>query len=252
MKITFLGTCHGHPEKNRDYTSIAIETGGKVYLIDAGAAVANKMLDNDISIANLKSVFITHIHGDHVNGLLRLVDVLGWASRFYDGVSVDYYFPEARGIKEIKELISVVKAPFSEEKNVFHVYPENFVYDDGLLKLTVIPNAHLCERSHPSYSFFIEAEGKKILFTGDMSQDLKYDDFPSVAKTEELDLLISELAHFDFDVLSPHIMECKTKKLYITHVKYPEIRTPIIEKANLSGEFPFPIFSANDGDVVEL
>ena len=47
-------------------------------------------------------------------------------------------------------------------------------------------------------------EGKKILFSGDLSQNLKYDDFPEIAKTKELDLFICEMAHFDFEVLRPH------------------------------------------------
>ena len=127
MKITFLGTSHGHPEKGRDYTSIAIEIAGSVYLFDTGAFVANKMLEYGLDISRLRSVFITHMHGDHVNGILRLVDILSWANRFYNCVAVDYYFPEMRGVDEIKELCTVIKAPFDEEKNLFHIYPADFV-----------------------------------------------------------------------------------------------------------------------------
>ena len=252
MKIVFLGTCHGHPEKGRDYTSIALEIGGFVYLFDTGASVANKMLEYGLEIPRLKSVFITHMHGDHVNGILRLVDILSWANRLYNYVTVDYYFPETRGVNEIKELCTVIKAPFDEEKNIFHIYPSDFVYDDGLIKVTAIPTRHLSDKGFPSYGFMIEAEGKRIVITGDMSDKLKYNDFPEVAKTLKTDLLISEMAHFDFEVLRPHLKLAKTRMLYLTHIKFPNERIPLLERENASGEFSFPIVAANDGDVIEL
>ena len=252
MKITFLGTCHGYPEKNRDYTSIAIETAGRVYLLDAGASVAVKACDYEIDLASLKSVFITHIHADHINGLLGLVDLMTWP-KIYKGVTVDYYLPEARGINEIKELVGIVSGAVDDNKNRFHVYDKDFVYDDGVLKLSVIPTQHLTDwGGYPAYAFLVECEGKKILFSGDLSQNLKYEDFPRVAKNEELDLFICEMAHFDFEVLRPHFKECKTKKLYMTHVKFPDERIPLLDGENESGEFGFPIVGANDGDVIEL
>ncbi len=252
MKITFLGTCHGHPEKNREYTSIAVEANGRVYLFDTGAFVANKLLDCGLELTDLKSVFISHMHGDHVNGILRLVDIFSWANRLYDGIAVDYYFPEERGVNEIKAFCDAVKGPFNEEKNVFHIYPSDFVYDDGYLKVSVIETKHRFDAGFPSYAFLIEGEGKKVLITGDLSQDLKYDDFPKAAKSESTDLIICELAHFDFDTLRPHVMSCKTKMMYITHIKYPDVRIPLIEKENESSKFPFPIICPSDGDVIEL
>ena len=39
MKITFLGTSHGVPAKDRFCSSIMLESGGSFYFIDAGAPV---------------------------------------------------------------------------------------------------------------------------------------------------------------------------------------------------------------------
>lgn len=252
MKITFLGTCHGYPEKGRDYTSIAIEVGESVYLLDAGAAVHSKMINYGIDPARLRAVFITHIHADHMLGLVDLVDAFTWA-KIYKDVTVDYYLPEERGIRELCELVSLMSAPVNNEKNRFHVYGSDFIYKDENLTLSVIPTHHLLDwGGYPAYAFIVEAEGKRVLFSGDLSQNLKYNDFPEVAKTSETDLFICEMAHFDFEVLRPHLKECKTKRLYMTHVKFPDERIPLLERENESGEFSFKLVGAEDGDVIEI
>ena len=252
MKITFLGTCHGYPEKNRDYTSIAIEVGESLYLLDAGAAVYNKMMDYDVDPKRLRAVFISHIHSDHICGLVQLVDLLTWTRMHKDQI-VDYYLPEQRGVTATKNLIAAVTYPTDDEKNRFHVYENGFVYADENIRLSVIPTLHLKDwGGYPAYAFLVEAEGKKVLFSGDLSQNIKYDDFPEVAKRETVDLFICEMAHFDFEVLRPHFKECKLKKLYMNHVKFPDERIPLLDKENESGEFPFKIVGASDGDTVIL
>ena len=250
MKVTFLGTCHGYPEKNRDYTSIAIETGGATYLLDAGAAVYSKMVDYDVDVSKLRAVFISHIHYYHLNGLVQLVDIFTWAKSYKDA-TLDYYLPEKRGVDAVTALVGALTAPVDENKNRFHVFESDFVYTDENIKLTAIPTQHLKDwGGYPAYAFLVEAEGKKLLFSGDISANIKYDDFPEVAKREEIDLFICEMAHFDFEVLRPHFKECRVKRLYMNHVKFPDERIPLLAREKESGEFAFPIVGANDGDTV--
>ena len=250
MKVTFLGTCHGYPEKGRDYTSVAIETGGCVYILDAGADVYGRMMNYGVDVNKLRSIFISHIHADHLFGLVPLVDLFTW-TRAHKNAVLDYYLPEKRGKDAVIDLISSVTAPVDENKNRFHVYESDFIYTDENIRLTAIPTKHLKDwGGYPAYAFLVEAEGKKLLFSGDMSQNLKYNDFPEVAKREEIDLFICEMAHFDFEVLRPHFKECKLKRLYMNHVKFPDERIPLLKKENESGEFSFPIVGASDGDTV--
>ena len=47
-----------------------IETAKGGYIIDAGAPVMDCLLRRGFEPEKLKAVFITHMHGDHVNGLI--------------------------------------------------------------------------------------------------------------------------------------------------------------------------------------
>ena len=65
MKITFVGTSHGVPEKNRYCTCIMLESGGAIYFIDAGAPIVDFLVNNGKSVNDLRAVFTTHVHSDH-------------------------------------------------------------------------------------------------------------------------------------------------------------------------------------------
>jgi ribonuclease BN (tRNA processing enzyme) len=250
MKITFLGTCHGFPEKNRGRSAVSVEVGGSIYLIDAGGPVACDMINRDMDIKKLKAVFITHTHADHIDGLFDLIRITNNTIR-YSPTDIDYYFPENNAIDAINYYMKEMgEKSASEDK--FHVYSEGVVYTDDNIRLSVTPTGHLRDSDRPAFRFVLEAEGKRILFSGDMSQNLKYDDFPHAVKHEVFDLFVCEMAHFDFEVLRPHFEECIAKQVYVTHIKFPDERIPLLEEENKSGKFKFPILAAYDGDVVEL
>ena len=56
MKITFFGTSHGVPEKNRFCTCIMLESGGSIYFIDAGAPMVDLMLSKGKSVNDIKAL----------------------------------------------------------------------------------------------------------------------------------------------------------------------------------------------------
>ena len=78
MKITFIGSSHGVPEPNRKCTSIMIEAGENVYFIDMGTPAIDALRTRGISIDRVKGIFITHMHGDHTNGLIPFIDLITW------------------------------------------------------------------------------------------------------------------------------------------------------------------------------
>ena len=249
MKITFLGTGHGLHEKGRYRTAMMLETGGTSYLIDAASPVINQLLNMGRELKEIRAVFVTHTHTDHMFNVIDMVNAIGCTKT---GASIDFYIPEQNAIDAIKQYVMVTSGIMNEKDARMTVYDKNFVYEDENIKLIPFETGHLAKKNRPSYGFIVECEGKRVIFSGDLSYMLEMNDFPRAAKELESDLFICEMAHFDFEVLRAHVKECKTKKLLFNHVKFPNERIPLLAKENESGEFSFPISAPNDYDVVEV
>lgn len=249
MRITFLGTGHGLPEKGRYRTSMLIDVGGASYLIDAGSPVVNQLINMDRPIKDVRAVFITHTHNDHLINVLQMVDYISCTKT---DASIDFYIPEQNAIDAIRQYLMVTSGILNENDARMQLYGKDFIYEDENIKLIPFETGHLAEKGRPSYGFILEAEEKRVIFSGDLSYLLEMDDFPKAAKELESDLFICEMAHFDFEFLREHIKECKTKRVLFNHIKFPVERVPLIKKENASGEFSMSLGAPDDYDVIEV
>jgi ribonuclease Z len=75
MRLIFLGTSAGAPTKSRNVTAIALQwiQLGKIWLFDCGEGTQHQFHRAPINISKVDSIFITHMHGDHVFGLPGLM-----------------------------------------------------------------------------------------------------------------------------------------------------------------------------------
>jgi len=89
LKITFLGTSAGVPTRARNVSCVALRLPqrGEAWLFDCGEGTQHQLLRSDINISQLTRVFITHLHGDHVYGLMGLLATCGMSGHSR-GVSV--------------------------------------------------------------------------------------------------------------------------------------------------------------------
>ena len=76
MKITFLGTSHGVPAADRYCACTMLEVNGATYFIDAGAPLIDILLRRGTDLNTIRALFTTHLHGDHVNGVLAFADLI--------------------------------------------------------------------------------------------------------------------------------------------------------------------------------
>ena len=112
MKLTFLGTSHGVPAADRYCQSILAQTENGGYIIDAGAPVFDCLLRQNVDINKIRAVFITHMHGDHVDCLFGLIGIACW---YYTDMRFDVFLPEQKGIDAVTAFLEATRGipPFS-------------------------------------------------------------------------------------------------------------------------------------------
>lgn len=240
MRIVFLGTSHGVPEAGRKCSCIMVEVGENRYLIDIGINPIPDLRNRNIPVETVKKIFVTHMHGDHISGILPFIESCScWWFRFSNP---EFYLP-----MDIEKFKGGMNAWFdmlgSQIKNFpFHRVNEGVICDDGVIKLTAFRTKH-CEES---YAYLLEAQGKRVFFSGDLCPDGPDKDFPVEVLNHPLDLAVCESAHFNATEYIPLFTDKKEniKQLVITH--YTEQRVPFIHEmaATLKG---VPTVIARDG-----
>lgn len=184
MKITFIGTSHGVPEPDRKCSSIMLEVNGSIYFVDMGTSAIDALVKRGKSVDSVKGIFITHMHGDHTNGLLQFVDLITW---YYKTPDPLICLPNPDAGRVIEEWLRVAQNDQTKKIRYRKTEPGT-IFDDGNLKITAYATQH-CPNS---FAYLAECEGKRILFTGDLKNPKI--DFPITEG--RIDLVVCESAHF--------------------------------------------------------
>ena len=259
MKITFLGTSHGITEKGAFCSSALVTVGAARYLVDVGAPVDTLLANLDVPLRDIRGAFITHPHQDHYVGLAQLTYTVEDFGRFLDvafpvlapegidfGALNVFLWGDARGHDRYR-----VENP-PERRIRFRVYPDapdagSVIFDDGILRVTAYPVRHIPH----SHAFRLEAEGKRVVFTGDLLRDLS--DYPRVATETPVDLVVTEAAHVLLnDPDTPTILgRSRTPVLVISH-RAPG-RNPLSAVEALAKQIaPIKVIAAFDGMETEV
>jgi len=92
VNITFLGTSSGVPTLTRNVSSLALKLSQKaeVWLFDCGEGTQHQLIKSTIKSSQIRKIFITHMHGDHIYGLPGLLATLGLSG---NSKGIDIYGP---------------------------------------------------------------------------------------------------------------------------------------------------------------
>ncbi len=244
MKLTFIGTSHGVPAADRHCSAMMLTVEDATYFIDAGAPVASALLAHVRTMQSLRAVFTTHAHGDHTIGVVQLSDLVNW---YYTDCAADFFITEQAHIDAIKAMIITGGTPTIDETRVRYRIPtEGQVYEDEYIRVEYIRTAHM----PISYAILVTevGTGKRILFGGDFSGELRGHDIPKVIE-EPIDGFVCEMAHFRMEHLRPYLATCRAARVYFTHV-FPLDNYKDIE--GIVGRYSFEVIMPRDGDAYEL
>ena len=81
VRVIPLGTSAGRPTLNRAASALAVVTDSAWILCDCGENAQITALKAGLSLSRLDAVLVTHLHGDHFNGLPGLLGTLGLEGR---------------------------------------------------------------------------------------------------------------------------------------------------------------------------
>ncbi|MFZ9974309.1 MAG: ribonuclease Z, partial [Vulcanococcus sp.] len=93
MQVTFLGTSSGVPTRGRNVSAVALRLPqrAELWLFDCGEGTQHQFLRSELRVSQLRRIFVTHMHGDHVFGLPGLLASLGLAGTCQ---GIDLYGPD--------------------------------------------------------------------------------------------------------------------------------------------------------------
>jgi len=250
MIITTLGTSHGDPTYCRFNSSTLFRIGGNKYLVDAGMPVDALMIRSGKDVNILKGVFITHMHHDHVGGLPGLIKTLIKWKR--EDQHTDIFMPERNAVAGLQTWLGAMHVAYPSEVVDLHVAEVGEIYNDGLLSVKAVGNEHLSvgPERFTSFSYVLEAEGRRVVYTGDLSSD--FSDFPQIAQNEPCDLCICEAAHYDMDDALAALSTFPIKKLIFNHIGNRWHGDGESELEKLVSRLPFPCEIAHDGGEYEI
>ncbi|ELY35520.1 ribonuclease Z [Natronorubrum tibetense] len=80
MEVTFLGTSGAIPTTKRNPSSIFLRREGDRFLFDVGEGTQRQMMRFSTGF-DISTIFLTHLHGDHILGLPGLLQTLDFNER---------------------------------------------------------------------------------------------------------------------------------------------------------------------------
>lgn len=204
-----LGTGGGpRVQVERAQPANAVLVGLDAYLFDAGEGTQRQLQAAQIKLSQIRAIFLSHHHIDHVGGLLPLI-VGRWVRGIYEPVvifgplgtkrMVDGIISavgpveavpvsDGASLPTIASTVRVVELPASEVGTID-------VYRNGPLHVSAVTNEHYhfvagsaAARSARSYSYRIDMNAASVVYSGDTgpSQNL-------VRLAKDADLLVSEV-----------------------------------------------------------
>ena len=180
MNITFLGTSSGVPTLTRNVSSLALKLSQKaeVWLFDCGEGTQHQLIKSTIKSSQIRKIFITHMHGDHIYGLPGLLATLGLSG---NSKGIDIYGPS--NLKNfiysaLKNSYCKISFPlkFFEVEN--SAQTNTNLFEDELIEVKCAPLHHRL----PAYGYRVNEKDKPGQFNLEKAKKLNIPEGPIYAR----------------------------------------------------------------------
>ena len=172
LRVTLLGTGNPRPLLERFGPSLLVEVGGQRLLFDSGRGATQRLFQLGVPLAEVRDVFLTHLHSDHVVGLPDLW-LTGWIFGRREALHV-------RGPAGTREMTSHLREAFAFDVDIRQRdeklpargaalegedFPPGLVYKGEGVTVTAFAVDHGPVR--PALGYRIDAAGRSVVLSGD-------------------------------------------------------------------------------------
>jgi len=140
MKLTILGCYAATPRTITNPTSQVLEIRNRLFLIDCGEGTQVQLRKNKIKFSKINHIFISHLHGDHLYGLIGTVSTFSLLGR-----TTDLHIYGPKGIKELILLQLKLTESWTTYNLFFHELESKeseVVFEDSKVIVKTIPLKH--------------------------------------------------------------------------------------------------------------
>src|SRR5687768_14234366 len=203
LVVLLLGTGFPRPDPERAAPSTAIVIGEKWFVVDAGRGATMRIAGTDLKYANLRAVFLTHLHSDHTAGLPDLFNTSWQFGRKTRPLQL--YGPP--GTKKLsKAMLAFFEEDIHLRRDLLERHPAAgatiathivrdgaVVYDDGEVKVTAFAVDH--KPVEHAFGYRFDARGESIVVSGDMRPNANLVRYAKGADVLVMEAYLPE--HFD-------------------------------------------------------
>jgi ribonuclease Z len=177
LKVTLLGTGRPDPAVDRFGPSTLVEAGSETLIFDVGRGASQRLWQLKVPLSKVTSVFLTHLHSDHVVGLPDLW-LTGWLPTPFGGRATPL---ELRGPAGTRDLAEGLRQAFQWDISARRArdglpesgivlsateLAEGVVLERGGVTVTAFLVDH-GEHLEPAYGYRVDYHGRSVVISGD-------------------------------------------------------------------------------------
>ncbi|SCY60526.1 RNAse Z [Flavobacterium anhuiense] len=140
MKLTILGCYAATPRTLTNPTSQVLDIKNRLFLIDCGEGTQVQLRKNKIKFSKINHIFISHLHGDHLYGLIGTISTFSLLGR-----TTDLHIYGPKGIKELILLQLKLTESWTTYSLFFHELESKeseVIFEDKKVIVKTIPLKH--------------------------------------------------------------------------------------------------------------
>ena len=181
LKVVVCGSRSPLPTPNRAEACILVEAGDDIYIFDIGNGSANNLQQYQIPWPNVKAIFITHMHSDHIADLPD-AHLASWIQGRSSPLKV--YGPE--GINLATKGFELAYSADYQYRNEHHgdeimplsvsgfdaiVVKDNQTIENETLGLEILPFVVDHKPVNHAFGFKVSYKGRSLVISGDTIND---------------------------------------------------------------------------------